>query len=110
MRWVLIGILSLMWELAQAQDANNHSDPAAEARKTTFILCLRGAIRSLDDGVSPASDIALGVQGYCNNELRAIGGVYAKLPPQHISELVRIIAIEQTLSVRAEARKKATSR
>jgi hypothetical protein len=38
-----------------------------------FVACLHAAANKLDDGISPASTVALGLRSLCNRELNAVG-------------------------------------
>lgn len=68
--------------------------------------CLQKQIAKLDDGVSPASDIARAVKGSCTDELGALGGVYTGLNFAQRSRIIEDVALGETLAFRASKRKK----
>jgi hypothetical protein len=107
-RFILV-ILCAIASSAFSADGTSNEESAAlgidKPKQQAFLLCLRRAIADIDDGVSPASDIAFAVRGVCAEEFKAVGGVYGGLSPMQRAQLTQEIAVTQTLTLRAAKNK-----
>ncbi len=84
-------------------------------RRNYWVQCIARQIKTLDDGVSPASDIAMAVQNFCINEFESLANVTAvsqglnpapdSLQHQTIrAKVTRDVALPLVLELRASQR------
>src|ERR1700682_4137314 len=67
--------------------------PASDAEKTaaskSYMECLLTAAESMDDGISDAGGVALGIEGSCASELERLKEVYGRGTNPNLQLMIR---------------------